>query len=62
MHLSAPTWPVFLISLILAVLVVLVKYAIVVVPVVGPIVAGHTFEVLGIAYILLFLGVILRRF
>ena len=62
MHLSAPTWPVFLISLILAVLVVLVKYAIVVVPVVGPIIAGHTFEVFGIAYILLFLGVVLRRF
>ncbi|MCW2310169.1 hypothetical protein [Rhodobium gokarnense] len=62
MHLSAPTWPVFLISLILAVLAVLVKYAIVAIPVVGPIIAGHTFEVLGIAYILIFLGVVLRRF
>ena len=57
MNLSAPTMPVFLISVILAILVAVVKYAGVSIPVVGQ----HMFEALGIAYILLFLGVVLKN-
>lgn len=57
MNLSAPTMPVFLISLIIAVLVAVVKYAGVSVPVIS----GHTFEALAIAYIILLLGNLLKN-
>jgi hypothetical protein len=56
--LSRPTFVIWLISTILAVVVVLMVYAGIAIPVLSPIVAGHTFEVLLIAYVLLWLGTI----
>ena len=56
--LSQPTFVIWLISTILAVVVVLMVYAGITVPVISPIVAGHTFEVLLVAYVLLWLGTI----
>ena len=56
MRLSAPTTPVFLISVILAILVVVVKFAGVSIPVVG----AHLFETLALAYIILLAGNLFR--
>ncbi len=53
---SRPTFAIWLISTILAVVVILMVYAGVRVPVLSDIVAGHTFEVLLLAYILMWLG------
>ena len=55
-NLSAPTLPVFLLSVILAVIALLVHYAGVSIPYVGK----HVFEVLLIAYAALFAGNILK--
>lgn len=52
MNLSAPTLPVFLISVILAILAVLVVYAGVKIPVVS----GNTFITLLIGYVVLLVG------
>ena len=52
MNLSAPTLPVFLISVILAVLAALVAYAGVKIPYIS----GHAFLTLGIAYLVLLAG------
>ena len=52
MNLSAPTLPVFLASVILAVLAVLVVYTAVKIPVIS----GHAFITLGVAYLLLLAG------
>jgi len=52
MNLSAPTLPIFLISVILAVLAALVFYAGVKIP----LVSGNAFATLGIGYILLLAG------
>lgn len=57
---SAPTFAIWLISTVLAVVVVLMVYAGVNVPVLTDIAAGHTFEVLLLAYILLWLGTTFR--
>jgi len=57
--LSRPTFVIWLISTILALVVVLMTYAGVVVPVLSPIVAGNTFEVLLVAYVLLWLGTVI---
>ncbi len=57
MNLSAPTMPVFLISLILAVLVAVVKYAGVSIPVIS----GYAFEALAIAYVILLAGNLLKN-
>jgi hypothetical protein len=56
LNLSAPTLPVFLLSVILAVVALLVHYAGVSIPYVGK----HVFEVLVIAYAALFAGNILK--
>ncbi len=56
MNLSAPTLPVFLVSVILAVIALLVHYAGVSIPYAGK----HVFEVLLIAYAALFAGVIFK--
>jgi hypothetical protein len=56
--LSAPSFLIWLISTLLAALVLVMIYGGVSVPVVSPIVAGHTFETLLIAYVLLWLGTI----
>ena len=60
MRLSPPSFIVFLISFILALLVILAKYAGITVPVLSDIIAGKNFEVLLVAYVLLFLGVVVR--
>jgi hypothetical protein len=57
--LSRPTFAIWLISTILALVVILMTYAGIVIPVLSPIVAGNTFEVLLLAYILLWLGTVL---
>ena len=56
--LSRPTFVIWFLSTVLAAVVVLMTYAGVVVPVLSPIVAGHTFEVLLIAYVILWLGTV----
>jgi len=56
LNLSAPTLPVFLLSVILAIVALLVHYAGVSIPYVGK----HVFEVLVIAYVALFAGNILK--
>jgi hypothetical protein len=56
MNLSAPTLPVFLISIILAVIALLVHYAGVSIPYASK----YVFEVLLIAYAALFAGVIFK--
>lgn len=56
MNLSAPTFPIFLISVLLAVLAALVAYAGVKIP----LVSGHAFATLGIGYILLLAGNLFR--
>lgn len=61
MRLSAPSFVIFILSLILAALVILSRYFGVDVPVLTDIVSGKHFEVLLVAYVLLFLGVIIRR-
>jgi hypothetical protein len=59
---SAPTFAIWLISTILAAVVILMTYTTVNVPVASDLVAGRTFETLLIAYVLLWLGTILRGF
>jgi hypothetical protein len=56
--LSRPTFVIWFISTLLAVVVVLMTYAGVTIPVISPIVAGNTFEVLLVAYVLLWLGTV----
>jgi hypothetical protein len=56
--LSRPTFALWFLSTVLAAVVVLMTYAGIVVPVLSPIVAGHTFEVLLVAYVLLWLGTV----
>ncbi|NJM34074.1 MAG: hypothetical protein HC850_04420 [Rhodomicrobium sp.] len=56
--LSRPTFVIWLISTLLAAVVILMTYAGVAIPVISPIVAGHGFETLLIAYILLWLGTV----
>jgi len=60
MRLSPPSFVIFLISFILAGLVILAKYFGITVPVLSDITAGKSFEVLLLAYILLFVGVVVR--
>ena len=61
MRLTPPSFPIFLISAILVALVIAAKYFGVAVPVVSPIVKKSMFEVLLVAYGLLFLDVVFRR-
>jgi hypothetical protein len=55
--LTPPSFVVFIISLILAVLAMLVHYGHMSVPIIG---ASHVFDVLTIAYVVLTIGVLLR--
>lgn len=57
-RLSPPTQVVFLISLLLAVLALLAQYTTLTIPVVS----GHTFETLLLAFLLLLAGNLLRNF
>jgi hypothetical protein len=56
--LSRPTFAIWLISTVIAVIVILMTYAGVSIPVISPILAGHGFEALLIAYVLLWLGTV----
>lgn len=58
---SAPSFVTFILSFILAALVVATKYFSVDIPVLTEIVQGNYFNVLLVAYVLLLLGVIFRR-
>ncbi len=59
---SRPTFAIWLISTLLAAVVILKTYAGITIPVITPIVAGHSFETLLIAYVLLWIGVVFRGF
>lgn len=61
MNLSAPSFPIFLISVILVALVVAAKYFGINVPVLSPIVNKSMFEVLLVGYALLYAGVVFRK-
>jgi hypothetical protein len=56
--LTPPSIPVFVISLVLAVAALLVRYAGVNVPMIN---AARVFDVLAIAYVVLLVGVLVRR-
>jgi hypothetical protein len=56
--LSRPTFAIWLISTILAAVVILMTYGGITVPVLSDVVAGKTFEVLLLSYILLWLGTV----
>lgn len=56
MKLSGPSFGIFLISIILFILVIAVRYFGVAVPVV----AGNTFEMMIVAYVILLIGVLIR--
>ena len=55
--LTPPSMPVFIVSLLLAILAFLVRYAGVSIPIINP----HVFTVLAIAYVVLLIGVLVRR-
>lgn len=61
MNLTPPSFPIFLISAVLVALVIAAKYFGVNIPVLSPIVTKSMFEVLLVAYGLLFIGVVFRR-
>jgi hypothetical protein len=56
--LTPPTVPVFVISLVLAIAALLVRYAGISVPLVD---RARVFDVLAIAYVILLAGVVVRR-
>lgn len=56
--LTPPSWPVFVISVVLAVAALLVRYAGVSIPILN---AGRIFDVLALAYAVLLVGVLVRR-
>ena len=58
MNLSPPSQVTFIISVLLAVLALLVRYADVAIPVVS----GHSFETMLVAFLLLLAGVLFRGF
>jgi hypothetical protein len=58
MHLSPPSQVTFILSVLLAVLALLVRYAGAAIPVV----AGHSFETILAAFLLLLAGVLFRGF
>lgn len=60
MRLSPPSFIIFLLSIILAGLVIAGKYFGVSVPILSDIASGKNFEVLLVAYLLLFFGVVIR--
>jgi hypothetical protein len=56
--LTPPSWPLFVVSLVLAVAALLVRYAGVSVPIIN---SGNIFDVLAIGYVILLIGVLLPR-
>jgi len=60
MGLSRPTYAIWVLSTILVGLVVALKYFSVSIPVVSPIVSGNLFEVLLVAFALLWAGTVFK--
>ncbi len=58
MTLTPPTQVTFILSVLLAILALLVKYAHAAIPVVS----GHSFETMSVAFLLLLAGVLFRGF
>ena len=56
-ELTPPSFVVFIISVILALLAVLMHYAHVSIPVIG---AAHVFDVMTVAYVVLLIGVLFK--
>jgi type III secretory pathway component EscU len=56
-ELTPPSFVVFIISVILALLAVLIHYAHVSIPVIG---AAHVFDVITVAYVVLLIGVLFK--
>ena len=56
--LTPPSLPVFFISLVLAILAFVVRYGNVRLPLINP---NYVFELLAIAYVVLLIGVLVRR-
>jgi len=61
MRLWAPSVPIFIVSAILAGLVIAIKYFGINVPIAGSIVKHSLFDVLLLAYIVLFFGTVIRK-
>ncbi len=57
MRLSSPSFAIYLISTVLVVLIVLARYFGIDIPILTPIVIGRPFEVMLVAWALLFAGV-----
>jgi hypothetical protein len=57
--LTPPSLVIFVISAVFAIAAFLVRYAGISLPIINP---ARVFDVLAIAYVLLFLGVLIRRF
>jgi hypothetical protein len=56
--LTPPSIPIFVVSLVLAIIAFLMRYAGLSIPIIR---AQYVFDVLAIAYVLLLIGVLLRR-
>ena len=56
--LTPPSLAVFIISLVLAIIAFLIRYGGVRIPIINP---GYIFELLAIAYVVLLVGVLIRR-
>ena len=59
--LSRPSYVVWIISTVIAAVIILMKYASIQIPMLSDIVSGKSFEFLLLAFILLWLGTIFRR-
>ncbi|MFT5511051.1 MAG: hypothetical protein ACI89J_004151 [Hyphomicrobiaceae bacterium] len=59
--LSRPSYVVWIISTVIAAVIILMKYAGIQIPMLSDIVSGKSFEFLLLAFILLWLGTIIRR-
>lgn len=55
---SRPSFAIWLLSTLLVGVIILMNYAGVSVPVISPIIAGHSFEALLLAYVLLWVGTV----
>lgn len=57
-YLTPPSVPVFVVSLVLAIAAFLVYYGRVSIPIINP---GRVFDLLAIAYVVMLIGVLVRR-
>lgn len=56
--LTPPSWPILIISVVLALMALLIRYAGITIPVLN---SARVFDVLAIAYAILLVGVLVRR-